>query len=33
MADKNVVKYVANESIMLVSSDLKQMRLFIQRLY
>ena len=31
MADKNVVKYV--ESIMLVSSDLKQMRLFIQRLY
>ena len=31
MADKNVVKYV--ESIMLVSSDLKQMRLFIQSLY
>ena len=31
MADKNVVKYV--EKIMLVSSDLKQMRLFIQRLY
>ena len=33
MADKNVVNYITNKNIMLVSLKLQQVRLFIQKLY